>query len=127
MIMMHRTKILKEWKTENEVDRVYRPAHSPDLSPIENVWSYVTKQLQTMQRPFEKLEETICSIWANIPVEHVQKLDRSMPKRMRELRIDEYCCVILFSFMVTFVKSLLFKNLFATYCIFEVPRYQGES
>ena len=64
---IHRAKIVKEWKTENGVGQVYWPANSPDLNKLENAWSYVKKQLQTMQMPFEKLEETSCSIWANVP------------------------------------------------------------
>ena len=84
MLVWHRSKIVKEWNTENGLGQVYGPTHSPDLNPIENVCSYVERQLQTMQMSFENIEENICSIWANIPVKYIQNWCRSMPKRMRK-------------------------------------------
>ena len=35
----HRTKSLREWHEINSISRVDWPGNSPDLKPIENLWS----------------------------------------------------------------------------------------
>ena len=42
---IHRAETVNQWKRDKGVGRVPWPAHSPDLKPIENTWTYVKRQL----------------------------------------------------------------------------------
>jgi transposase len=62
------------------------PAQSPDLNPIEHMWSYLKIQLGKYPTPpgsCQELWERISAEWYKIPVEHCRKLIRSMPKRLK--------------------------------------------
>ena len=50
------------------------PAKSPDLNPIEHLWSYIKRQIKGMT--FENLDElfnTISEVWENIPDDLIMK------------------------------------------------------
>jgi transposase len=62
------------------------PAQSPDLNPIEHLWTHLKRKLRDI-KPYAKGEhelwERITQIWNNeIPMEVCQKLIRSMPDRL---------------------------------------------
>ncbi|GFY08139.1 transposable element Tcb1 transposase [Trichonephila clavipes] len=61
------------------------PAFSPDLSPIENMWSMVAQRLTqitppaaTPDQPWQRVE----TAWSAVPQEHIQSLFESMPRRV---------------------------------------------
>ncbi len=61
------------------------PANSPDMNPIEHLWTHVKNQLKKYDSPpsgvlelWERVEET----WNAIPVEVCQNLIESMPRRL---------------------------------------------
>lgn len=57
------------------------PARSPDLSPIENVWSIMGRALQPA-RDFADLTRQLDRIWHDIPQEDIRQLYQSMPSRI---------------------------------------------
>jgi hypothetical protein len=60
------------------------PGNSPDLSPIENVWSYVDRKLKA--RVINNLQEFKTAVQeelANLPSEYISSLFNSMPRRMK--------------------------------------------
>lgn len=62
------------------------PAQSPDLNPIENLWSIL--DLWTKKRkPNNEIDllETLQEAWHNIPVSLLTKLSDSMPDRIEEM------------------------------------------
>lgn len=62
------------------------PARSPDLSPIENVWSMVAEQLARHNTPVTTLDELwyrVEAAWASVPVHAIQALFDSMPRRIK--------------------------------------------
>jgi hypothetical protein len=60
------------------------PASSPDLNPIENLWSWMDCQLQkTRIISLEQLKAELHALWLKIPEKMVQTLVESMPKRVR--------------------------------------------
>lgn len=62
------------------------PGNSPDLNPIENVWSVVQKSLpRELPRNAQQLEEWVRAAWKRVPVSYIRKLLRSMPRRVREV------------------------------------------
>ncbi|GFT02189.1 hypothetical protein TNCV_84521 [Trichonephila clavipes] len=46
------------------------PARSPDLSPIENVWSRVAKRLARHPTPVT----TVDAVWSSVPIHAIQSL-----------------------------------------------------
>jgi RNAse (barnase) inhibitor barstar len=64
------------------------PVNSPDLSPIENVWSYFKYHLDQYEndpKDLDDLWDRVQDIWNMIPVEYLRGLYESMPKRMQSL------------------------------------------
>jgi len=81
----HTAHSTKTWLSENEFNVLQWPSHSPDLNPIEHIWSKVDRQLRKYpSRPSSKGElwERLEFIWANMDMELIDKLYDSMPKRV---------------------------------------------
>ena len=84
---IHRSKVaegtLKRWK----VQVLPWPAQSPDLSPIENLWSLVSKRLQgrVFSNP-DQLWEAVQREWNAIDASTLATLYNTMPSRMAAVR-----------------------------------------
>ena len=62
------------------------PPWSPDLNPIENLWSQLEIAVDTHNATNKaELEAAIEAEWANIPTDYLTKLMHSMPERLREV------------------------------------------
>lgn len=81
------------WFEENNIDLEHHPALSPDLNPIEHVWTELKKRLHQQypdivdtpgmpDKVKEKLAEVLPLVWDTIPEEFFEKLWRSMPSRV---------------------------------------------
>ena len=64
------------------MDVVEQLAYSPDLNIMENLGSIVKKRLAKESLTWEKLEETVFSVWDQIP-KFVTKLYNSLPRRLK--------------------------------------------
>jgi hypothetical protein len=78
----HTSKAAKEFFVNHKVNVLPWPSQSPDLNPIENLWSilgHVTRKRQanTKQELFNELQVA----WQNIPQETLHSLVASMPRR----------------------------------------------
>ncbi|GFW74679.1 HTH_Tnp_Tc3_2 domain-containing protein [Trichonephila clavipes] len=61
------------------------PARSPDLSPIENMWSMVAQRLTQITLPAatpDQLWLRVEAAWFAVPQEHIQSLFESMLRRV---------------------------------------------
>lgn len=63
------------------------PANSPDLSPIENVWSWMEDRLKNrMCRTDDELWDCVQAAWAAVTPAILENLFDSMPRRLRLVR-----------------------------------------
>ena len=59
------------------------PARSPDLNPIEHLWTWIDQKLNEKEiKNMGDLKNGIRDAWLNIPADLCQKLVESMPKRI---------------------------------------------
>lgn len=79
----HTAHSVSDWFKEQNIEVLPWCARSPDLNPIENLWSYMdAKMVNTKVTSIEHLKDVLHKEWLKIPTEYVQKLIESMPKRV---------------------------------------------
>ena len=82
----HTAKSVKEWLKNQDFQTMTWPAQSPDLNPIEHLWSHVKKKLNQYPSPakgMNELWERVQVVWNGIDTETCQNLINSMPSRVR--------------------------------------------
>lgn len=80
----HRARIVENWKEDNDVRCLQWPPQSPDLNPIETLWSDVKCVLRNRHsRNMGELERNVKEIWNAIPRDRCSRLVRSMPRRIQ--------------------------------------------
>ncbi|CAH2009467.1 unnamed protein product [Acanthoscelides obtectus] len=83
----HVARVTIDFSQHNDVTLLPWPPRSPDLSPIEHVWDMMGRRLLNLQRPpqtLEALREELLVAWNEIPQEDIDRLIRSMPRRVGE-------------------------------------------
>lgn len=81
---VHRADIVKDYIDEEVEDCVAWPAYSPDLSPIENIWGWLKKQVsKDAPRHVEALKSSIERHWDSIDEEFLRPYFDTMPMRMQ--------------------------------------------
>ena len=64
----HHSKFTQEWLREESVRQQFLPAHSPDLNPIEKVWSRMGDEVNNKRpRTIDGLKKAIKSVWEELP------------------------------------------------------------
>jgi transposase len=84
----HTARVTKEWLEENNVIVLEWPAQSPDLNPIEHIWSEVERRLRKLDQPVKNkndLWDKIQTVWNNIEVNVCTKLIETMPERIKDV------------------------------------------
>ena len=84
----HKTLLIMAFLDKQPFETLYQPAQSPDLNPIENIWSILKKKLfQDYNSPaggqiehWNRIKDT----WNNLDPEICQKALLSMPKRLKQ-------------------------------------------
>ena len=81
----------KAWFKRNKISLFPHPPYSPDLNPIENVWSILKDRLikrnrkdlgeGTSQESINAFKRAILEEWNNIPQEAIDNCILSMPRR----------------------------------------------
>ena len=62
------------------------PAQSPDMNPIEHVWSWMKNQLVKMKcETLKELQAELTRLWNSIPQQLIDNLYASMPRRWEEV------------------------------------------
>ncbi len=79
----HTAKGTKSWFNDHGVTVLDWAANSPDLKPIENLWSIVKRKMRdTRPNNADDLKATVKETWASIPPQQCHKLITSMPRRI---------------------------------------------
>ncbi|GFW58809.1 transposable element Tcb1 transposase [Trichonephila clavipes] len=81
----HVARIVQRFLVNHQIELLPWPARSPDLSPIENMWSMVAQRLTQITPPAatpDQLWQRVEAAWSDVPQEHIQSLFESMPRRV---------------------------------------------
>ena len=83
----HRAKKAEQFLHENQIICPKIPARSPDLNPIENVWSMMDDELkQISHQTKNSLRKAIKSAWKKIDQNKIKNAIESMPSRLRLIK-----------------------------------------
>lgn len=62
------------------------PPHSPDLNPIENLWSWLEAEADALAcKTLSEHKRAVLNLLKNVPKRIVKSLIASMPKRIQEV------------------------------------------
>jgi transposase len=82
----HTCKKAKQWFQDNGIEVLLWPAQSPDLNPIEQLWTYIKRRLADYETPpsgIIELWERVETEWNKIEPNVCQDLIESMPRRIK--------------------------------------------
>ncbi|GFW07124.1 transposable element Tcb1 transposase [Trichonephila clavipes] len=77
--------IVQMFFVNHQIDLLPCPAGSPDVSPIENMWSMVAQrliQITPLAATPDQLWQRVEAAWSAVPQEQIQSLFESMPRRV---------------------------------------------
>lgn len=80
----HRANVVKEHFRKQKYSVLPWPAHSPDLSPIENLWADLKKRLEAKNGEIRKADlwSVVDAEWELTSKDYCKKLFSSMPERL---------------------------------------------
>ncbi|GFU66341.1 transposable element Tcb1 transposase [Trichonephila clavipes] len=81
----HVARIVQRFFVNHQIELLPWSVRSPDLSPIESMWSMVAQRLTQITPPAatpDQLWQRVEAAWCAVPQEHIQSLFESMPKRV---------------------------------------------
>ena len=76
---------VKQFLTDDLIKIMDFPSFSPDLNPIENVWSYIVRIKNESRRQFHCIDGAILAVWSANPLTYFQGLVSSMNNRVPEV------------------------------------------
>jgi transposase len=84
----HRAKASLAWFKSNKIKVLDWPSLSPDMNPIENLWSSLVRRVYSNGKQYNSIEElkrAITKSWSELPITEIKNLINSMPNRLFEL------------------------------------------
>ncbi len=82
----HTSRLAKNWFTENEVEQIEWPPQSPDLNIIESLWDELDRSIpQSDRKSIACFKKALFKSWEEIGQEVIDRLIRSIPKRLEEV------------------------------------------
>ena len=84
----HTSKMTMDYIEKLKIPLMEWPPNSPDLNLIENIWSHLKLKLDQYEDDAKNLDdlwERVQDIWTEIPIELIEGLYNSMPRRIEAL------------------------------------------
>jgi transposase len=81
----HKAGLTRNWLSYHGFEVLKWPSYSPDLNPIENLWTHLKRELRTYDQPprgMVGLWDRVQEKWEQIEPQVCQDLIESMPRRM---------------------------------------------
>jgi transposase len=80
----HTSRVAKSFLEKNAPEVIDWPSNSPDINPIENLWSIVKRNVEKRwPKNFDQLEQFMTEEWEKIPENFLVNLVESMNERCR--------------------------------------------
>ncbi|CAB5330701.1 unnamed protein product [Rhizophagus irregularis] len=83
---VHTAKIARSFLTSSNIELFPWPAQSPDMNPIENIWSYIEvkiRQRDSQPSSVSQLKQWVKKEWDAVPADYYRNLIKSMPRRIQ--------------------------------------------
>jgi len=78
---------VKAWLHNHGVICLDFPPHSPDLNPVENLWSQLKRLVEDKHaKTIDQLQDAVHASWHEIQPEYLEHIVHSMPKRLQQVR-----------------------------------------
>jgi len=82
----HTSSLAKRWFHNHGVHLIDFPPYSPDLNPIENLWSILKSRIESrLARTIDEVEQILKEEWEAIDTSLLQTLAASMPQRCQSV------------------------------------------
>lgn len=91
---MHRARVVKDFVTREGITTLEWPAQSPDLNIIENCWKKMKHEINRNVhnlRTNDDLAAAVRQAWENIPLQFIQRLYQSIPRRIQAVIKSKGC------------------------------------
>ena len=123
----HMAQLIQQWLEDYKIEILSWPAQSPDLNPIEHLWSDVKRRLYNLSKKItnkEYLQNQLEKIWNSIEYEIVINLIITMLERIADVikakgrytrqqnSINSYMYIYIYTIFKYYIKIyLIFKEL----------------
>lgn len=82
----HTAKIVDQWFVKQRIKKLDWPAQSPDMNPIEHLWTVIKRKVQERSPKNKKeLEQVLREEWELLDKKTLENLVESMPRRVAEV------------------------------------------